>query len=268
MREINELRVELARVRATRVRGEITDGVEAYRALFEAALDGIVVADWSGTILAANRRALELTGYREVEALIGTNLFDRVPEPDRELFFDRLRLIARHRSTDSIETAFRLIGGGPVFVEVRGYAIRDDNDVPRALVSIIRDITVRKRMEQQLQLTRFAVDHAGDAIAITDAGGRFLFVNDTACRSTGRTLEEHDSLTVLDINPHLDERTWRELWSALREKGSLKIETEHRTVNGELFPVELTISHLEYEGEEYSCTVARDKRQNTLKPHR
>jgi len=268
VRELKEMRVELARVRATRVRGEITDGVEAYHTLFEAALDGIVVADWAGQILAANRRALELTGHQEVAALIGTNLFEPVPESDQTHFFDRLRLSARHRSSDPIEIEFHRVDDSTFSAEVRGYAIRDDEDVPRAFVAIIRDITERKEMERKLRLTRFAVDHAADAIAVTDADGRFIFVNDTACRSTGYTRDQHRSLTVREINPHLDGRAWRKLWRDLRRSGELRIETEHRAADGALFPVELTLSHLEYEGEEYSCAVVRDTRQKTLKPDR
>ena len=116
----------------------------------------------------------------------------------------------------------------------------------------------RKQMEESLQFMKFSVDHASDPIVWIDYDARFFYVNDAYCRSVGYSREELLSMTIHDIDPNYSAEIWPEFWKELKQSGSLTFESCHRTKEGKIFPVEVTVDHLEYSGKEYHCGFARD----------
>jgi len=125
-----------------------------------------------------------------------------------------------------------------------------------------RDITERKHFEEALRMTRVSVEAASDAIFWIKPDGRFLDVNPAACRSLGYTREELLQLSVPDIDPHHDSGAWQRNFADLRKRGTLKFESEHRTRNGELIPVEICANHVRYGAEELNCAFVRDITEN------
>ncbi len=115
-----------------------------------------------------------------------------------------------------------------------------------------------KRTEEQLQLTQFSLDRSADAVFWIDEEGKFLYINDAACKSLGYSPEELKSKTIHDINPDFPKSSWNLHWNLLRRCSFLKIEAHHRTRNNRVFPVEITINHLQFNGKEYHCAFARD----------
>ena len=116
----------------------------------------------------------------------------------------------------------------------------------------------RKQMEKSLQFMKFSLDHASDPIIWTDQDARYFYVNDAYCRSVGYSREELLSMTIHDIDPNYSAEIWPEFWKELKKSGFLKFESFHRTKEGKIFPVEVTVNHLEYGGREYHCGFARD----------
>ncbi|NOR66284.1 MAG: PAS domain S-box protein [Woeseiaceae bacterium] len=110
----------------------------------------------------------------------------------------------------------------------------------------------------RLKMTQFCLDHAADAIFWIDADARFIYVNETACRSLGYSREEFSSMTVHDIDPDFPRKAWAEHWQQLRREGSFTVESVHRAKNGRTFPVEISVNYLNYEGKECNCAFARD----------
>ena len=121
-----------------------------------------------------------------------------------------------------------------------------------------KEIADRQRVEEKLQLTQFAIDRSADAVFWIGADGKFLYVNDAACSSLGYSAAELLSMTVHDINPDFPETAWSLHWKVLKRCGSVNIEVHHVTKNGRIFPVEITIDYLEFNGKEYQCAFARD----------
>ena len=121
-----------------------------------------------------------------------------------------------------------------------------------------KEITDRKRAEETLQLTQFSVDRAADAVFWIGFNAKLLYVNDAACRSLGYSPEELLKMTLHDINPDFPETAWNLHWNVMRRCGSVTIEAHHRTKHNRIFPVEITINHLQFNGKEYHCAFARD----------
>jgi PAS domain S-box-containing protein len=126
------------------------------------------------------------------------------------------------------------------------------------LVALALEASEHKRAERRLQLTQFFVDHSAEPAFWMDAGARFIYVNEAACRSLGYTRPELLTMTVRDIDPNVTTEGCCEHWEEVKRRGSFTFETAHRAKNGRIFPVEITVNYLPFEGKEYHCAFARD----------
>ena len=114
-----------------------------YRLLMEQASDGIHTYDPQGNFIETNSKLCEMLGYTR-EELLGLNVKDLVPAEDlaaAPIRFDRLR------AGQTVLAERRLLrkDGTLLPVEISGRMIRDG-----VLQSIIRDISERKRAEEEL----------------------------------------------------------------------------------------------------------------------
>ncbi|RKY23007.1 MAG: hypothetical protein DRP79_09860, partial [Planctomycetota bacterium] len=127
-----------------------------------------------------------------------------------------------------------------------------------AIETLEKEIAERKRIEKDLQLTQFAVDHLSDAAFWIGADARFLYVNEAACKSLGYSREELLKMNVYDIDPRLSPGVWPQKWRDLKKRKSITIESLHRAKDGRTFPVEINANFVVFEDKEYNCAFARD----------
>jgi PAS domain S-box-containing protein len=107
-------------------------------------------------------------------------------------------------------------------------------------------------------LARFTLDSVAEEIYWTDSGGRFIYVNDAACKALGYSRAELLEKTVPDIAPGFTPEGWRSHWLRLRAERTLRFEAEQETRTGTRRTVEITTHFMEWQGREYSCAFARD----------
>ena len=145
-------------------------------------------------------------------------------------------------------------------VEQRAAAMAQANE------ELKREMSQRQELQESLRLTRFSIDRCGDAVYWVGPDARLIDVNDAACQALGYTRQELLQMTVHDIDPDFPRQDWQEHWSRLKQEVSCTIESQHRAKEGRVFPVELSVSHVELDGKEYHCTFARDitKRKRAL----
>jgi len=110
----------------------------------------------------------------------------------------------------------------------------------------------------ELQFTRFSVEHASDAIFWTRPDGSIVDLNQAACTTLGYTRDELLGMKVTDIDTHFRAERFAEQLAAIKQAGALTFESEHRTKDGRLFPVEIASSHVQFDGKDYNCSFARD----------
>jgi PAS domain S-box-containing protein len=111
---------------------------------------------------------------------------------------------------------------------------------------------------QALGFTQFAMDHAVDAVFWVDDAARFVYVNDAACRLLG--YERPELLgSSWDKFCLTAEDGWGRDLSFAQE--AMIFESLMRTRGGDALPVEITASHLFFDGVEYTCFFARDIRE-------
>jgi diguanylate cyclase (GGDEF)-like protein/PAS domain S-box-containing protein len=128
----------------------------------------------------------------------------------------------------------------------------------RLIAKTLREAVGVQDAEEALRFAHFLVDSAADAAFWAYPDGRFFYANQAACSSLGYTREELLSLSVPDIVPPELSDVFERMSKLVREEGPKTFESVERRKNGELYPVEVTLNHLEFKGREYYCAFTRD----------
>jgi PAS domain S-box-containing protein len=134
-----------------------------------------------------------------------------------------------------------------------------DGRIIETIVTFV-DITERRQAERQLALLSFALDKVGETIVLTkDDDPRFIYANEGAARALGYSREQlMGGMGVLDIDPQWSPERWHGAWPELRAGGRMQFETAHRRRDGELVPVDVSVSLFEFDGTSYGLAIARD----------
>jgi two-component system cell cycle sensor histidine kinase/response regulator CckA len=146
-----ELREAEIRRKNKQMEEEIKKSEETLRRYLESSPDAIFTIDLEGTFLYGHKAAERMTAYTR-EEFIGKSFRELHLLPPEYLLkaAQLLELSAAGKSTKQDE--FQLIrkDGSYVFIEISLYPIGQGSEVE--IIGVARDITNRKRMEQQLQL--------------------------------------------------------------------------------------------------------------------
>ncbi|MCK4369159.1 MAG: PAS domain S-box protein [Dehalococcoidales bacterium] len=132
-----------------RVEEMLKQSEENLRAYLESAPDGVYISDLKGTFLYGNKKAEELTGY-EREELMGKSFLKLKLLPAKHLAKASrlLALNAMGRPTGPDEFELIRKDGSRMWVEITTTPIKQRGKV--VVIGFVRDITERKRMEEQL----------------------------------------------------------------------------------------------------------------------
>jgi two-component system cell cycle sensor histidine kinase/response regulator CckA len=158
---------------------------------------------------------------------------------------DRERLEQRFRDPDPTLTQLRWLTPhrGLVWTESISVPIRDEEGNLVAIEGIARDITERKRAEEELARLAAIVEYSTDAIVALELSGTIVTWNPAAERIYGYTAAEALGRPIEIIVPDelRDERA-RIADAVARGDAIEGLETYRRTKSGEHVEVELTIS--------------------------
>ncbi len=228
-----------------------------YHALFEHMHSGFILLE---VICDASGRAVDhrlLQANAEFEVQTGLKREAEVGRRSAELSFQWPEEITRQY----YDIALR---GGTLhdvrFNESLGrhYDVRVYSPSRGQFAVLFNDISEQVRAEGNLRLFRELIERSSDAIEVFEpATGRILDVNQTACRMLGYTRDELLSLTVFDLDQGLDRATYELRTEQLNRAGALTFETRHRRKDGEILPVEVSISRVQL-NRDYRVASVRD----------
>ncbi len=111
---------------------------------------------------------------------------------------------------------------------------------------------------QALQFMRESLDSTGLCLFWMDSDGAFLEVNRATCEKLGYNEEELISRHVSLVDPGMESFPRGQLTDQLKEEGKVEFRSHHRKKNGETFPVNVTITCVAFEEEEYVFALAQD----------
>lgn len=117
---------------------------------------------------------------------------------------------------------------------------------------------------QENKLAKFCLDHASVNTFRLDQDGRIQYANCKASDSLGYSQEELLRMSIFDIDSGVTKEMWPLLWQNLCIEGSGTFESQHQRKNGTVFPVELIVTLIEFEGQRYSMALAKDITEKKL----
>jgi len=123
---------------------------------------------------------------------------------------------------------------------------------------VYQDVTVIKQNENELKLYGTIIDNAQDLIYVYNDKGDLLHYSESLTEQLGYSKEELDQMDMFDLDRCVTREFYDNHFKELRTKGSHRFEWIITRKDGTKFPADITASHLEYYGEDYSCAVVRD----------
>ena len=239
----------------------LRESEQELRAIFDGALDGILVADTeTRKILAANAAICGMLGYTH-EEIVRIGVSDIHPKQDLPRVIEQFEMQLRGEIQMAADIPMMRKDGSVFYADIKAAPVRLGGK--DCLLGIFRDITERKLAEEALaresHRNQVFLRNASDGVHILDSDGNVLEVSDSFCEMLGYSREE-----LIGANVSLWDAQWsaQELKQRIAEllaKGSRTIfQTRHRRRDGRLLDVEIIGQGLELDGKPVLFNSARD----------
>jgi len=137
----------------------LRESEEKYKHFVELTLDGIFKVDADGNFTLMNRAGAKIFGYETPEEIIGRSALEYWRDPkDRDAYREELKI---RKSVSSYPMKARKKNGEPVELEASSRIIEDESGNVQGIEGILRDVTERKRMEEDLRSPSLKDDLTG-----------------------------------------------------------------------------------------------------------
>jgi PAS domain S-box-containing protein len=157
----------------------------------------------------------------------------------------------------------------PVIVASRWALQRDESGNPVAILETNNDITERKQAEEKVRTSeqkyRDLINASPDAICVIDADGKCVLINPAGVKLAGRPEEELIGSSIRDTYLPEESHLLEQRIEKLKAEGSFRFERKFLRKNGEMVPVEVSLSALR--GEYYQAIIrdiSQRKRREAL----
>jgi PAS domain S-box-containing protein len=207
-----------------------------------------------GKILSADMRACELFGYAadELSGLSYSDIDPRWAAEGRKACFGELAAGGASKFNRYLRRKDGVLFPASVICHRAGPL--DDGTV----VAFIDDVSTDVWKEESLRRTQFVLDNAREGVFWTLEDGSIIYVNEAACRFLGYGRDELLRMTVADFDPSVTPENYPYYWGVTREQGPRFFETTHKAKDGRVFPVEISVTIVNFGGKEIHCTFVRD----------
>jgi|GEM_PF-631504 len=231
----------------------LRESEERYRRLIELSPDVVLVVQGE-QIVFINSTGARLLAAAGPEQIVGRALAELIHPEEREL--SRERILAVQAGVELSPVERRVIGldGRERVLELAPAGITYAG--APAVMAIARDITERRRAEQQVRFQASVLDQMGDAVVVIDDQRRVVYLNPTAERQYGRTLDTARGAPLNELFHvdyfHPDDAA--DALAAMRTYGLWRGECRHMLADGRSLVVEVAVVALR--GEEAGGMVA------------
>jgi PAS domain S-box-containing protein len=221
------------------------DDESAAKCLFKLSHDVILSLDRTGNIVCINQRGVQLSGYTESE-LRGANVFELLLLPeDRQVARAMLADVLTGKARE-YEVRWKTKDGTVIHFD--GATVPRLSDAGEFLSTLctLRDVTERKRTEEKLRKSeekyRDLIEISPDAIYVVDANGICLLGNRAGAELAGISQDDLVGTPVTDTYLPEERHLFQERLKKLKGKNTLRFEREFVRKNGEIVPVEVSVS--------------------------
>lgn len=223
--------------------------------------DGVIATDTEGTVTLINSAAEELTGWKQSEA-VGKHIelvFRLYNKKDVNLRVSPFAIAMKKGEKTGLERGTVLVSrnGMEYYVSASNSPIRNKNSDIVGFITVFRDITSYRLLEEGLKRYQLLSENANDIILFSDIDGRIIEVNEAALRAYGYTREEifgksifflvnPDPRSPVGVQPH-----------QANEKGIYYEATAYRK-DGSTFAAEVSMQGTEIGDSKVLMAILRD----------
>ncbi len=228
---------------------------------------GIVIRDAGGTITYANAAAERILG-QSLDQMRGVTSVDphwRAVREDAIPFrgVDQQAMVALKTGTaqpDIVIGVYHPNADTPIWINVSATPIWNTaRDTVLAVYSVFQDITLRRKvetslLEQQLQY-RIAIETSMDGFMAVDPVGRIIEVNGAYQALSGYRRDELLRMSIMDLEAREDRAETEKRIREVMHRGNDLFESEHRTKDGLVWPVEVALNYSPGEGGKFYAFI-------------
>ncbi len=234
---------------------------EIYETILEHGTDDTFVINDDLTISFINPHAAERLGKKS-EDLLGKPLKDFFPQDLYPRLEKRLKKVLKTGTPKTTEDEL-VFAGNTAWLNTTLLPLKDGGNTT-AILGISRDVTERKQAEQAQADRegnfRALAENANDAIIVLTAGGEPLYANEQAAKMSGYEQGELMQRTIKDFVPKnqlpvLMQRLEKRIAG---EDVPRNYESSLLHKDGHAFPVEITGSRTEWQGNPADLIIIRD----------
>ncbi|MDH5364038.1 MAG: PAS domain S-box protein, partial [Dehalococcoidia bacterium] len=186
--------VETLKVKTKHIKAINRDSQEKLQKMFESVTDGIAVIDLNGVITEVNQRTVEMHGFNSKDELLGKSAFELVAPRDHEKIAKNMRQALKQGTIKGVEYNLLRADGSEFPGELSTSVLKDASDNPVGHITIVRDITERKQMEEALrkiEQEKLAIlNGMSELVVYQDTEHKILWTNEAAAESVGLATEQ------------------------------------------------------------------------------
>jgi len=212
------------------------------RTVLDADFDAVIVHQ-DFKVVFANRAALDMFGFTAEQQLLGLDVIGFVDERYKRLA-KRVgnKVVRTNRPAGLTELqAINAKRNDSFLIEIASAPILWQGDM--AIVSIVRDISERKRVEAQMRLLESAIASVNESIIITDADGVIVYVNPSFSRNTGFEVDDAIGKTPALLNSRQQSKQfYKQFWNTISHGQPWAGRILDRKKDGTIFPVYLSVA--------------------------
>lgn len=200
----------------------------------------ITITNAQGFLLEMNPAGLTMIGANSLAQVIGQPVQELIAPEYHHVFNDAHQRVIAGKAT-TLEFEIVGIDGRRTWVEAHAAPMQEKNGVTVCL-GVTRDISERKRTEQQLRIAATAFE-SQEGMLVTDAENVILRVNHAFTKITGYSADEVIGKTPALLNSGRQNKAfYSAMWESIDRTGAWEGEIWNRRKNGEVYPEHLTIT--------------------------
>ena len=220
---------------------------QRYRSILGSSPDGVSITDLEGRVLMVSPAALKMFGFAREDEMVGRPIGDFAAPEDRESAAAGMARMLEGVLEGPTEYRALCADGSTFHADVNSEFIRDADGQPTGMVFTVRDITERKRQDDELRLSaerrQTILQTAMDGFWLLDMEGHLLEVNEAYCGMSGYDEQELLGMRIADLEAReATEDTASHMQKVITE-GADRFESRHRRKDGSVFDIEISVQY-------------------------
>jgi diguanylate cyclase (GGDEF)-like protein/PAS domain S-box-containing protein len=233
---------------------EIKIDIDKLRIFLELPMNLICIFSRNGEVIECNPAWEDILGYRKQD-MIGENFYDYIHPDDIERTRE-IHSITLKGSVGKYINRIRCSDGNYKNFEWR--LTTSGEYILASAVDITKQIITENSLKEEEDRYKKLFSNMSDGLWVIDRDGRFIDVNESACRTIGYSMEELMGLTLFDIDPTIDQEKYKNIFNRLLNKEKIVYHGIHIRKDGLRYEVEVNANAIEFDGIEYLLCTIRD----------